>query len=414
MKKLFMTILNLQMFAVQTTLLNSPSNDLSPENKTFYDKALIREAQAQLVHDQFGQRRPIPKNGGKTIEFRKFSPLPKATTPLTEGVTPAGNKLNVTTVTAQVAQYGDFVELSDFLQLTAIDNVVLETTELCGNQGGLTLDTITRDVLQGGTNVLYAPKVVGGVETEVLSRSDLDATAKLTVDVVKQAAAILKAQNAPKINGYYVSIIHPYAAYDLMSDPEWIDAHKYDASEELFTGEIGRVGGVRFVEATEAKIYRGADLASDSRSLKVNGAVSAGTSITFDGGTVAKDALVGRYILVGGTRVKVTANTTTTMTVDAAVTAADNADIYPGEGGADGVSVFGTMFLGKDAYGITEIEGGGMQTIIKQLGSAGSADPLDQRSTIGWKANKAAERLVENYMLRVEHVSGRYNDVAAN
>lgn len=339
MKKL---ILNLQMFATQTTLLNTTGNDLSPENKTFYDKALIREAQAQLVHDQFGQKRPIPKNGGKTIEFRKFSPLPKATTPLTEGVTPNGNRLNVTTVTAQVAQYGDFIELSDFLKLTAIDNVVLETTELCGNQGGLTLDTITRDVLQGGTNVLYAPKVVNGVETEVLSRSDLDATAKLTVDVVKQAAAILKAQNAPKINGYYVAIIHPYAAYDLMSDPEWIDAHKYDASEELFTGEIGRIAGVRFVESTEAKIYAG------------------------------------------------------------------------DEGGAGGVSVFGTLFLGKDAYGITEIEGGGMQTIIKQLGSAGSADPLDQRSTIGWKANKAAERLVENYMLRVEHVSGRYNDVAAN
>lgn len=334
--------INLQLFATQTTNTNAPGNDLSPENKTFYDKALIREAQAQLVHDQFGQKRPIPKNGGKTIEFRKFSPLPKALTPLTEGVTPSGNKLNVTTVTAQVAQYGDFVELSDFLQLTAIDNVVLETTELCGNQGGLTLDTITRDVLQGGTNVLYAPKVAGGVETEVLSRSDLDRTAKLTVDVVKQAAAILKAQNTPKINGYYVAIIHPYAAYDLMSDPEWIDAHKYDATEELFTGEIGRIAGVRFVESTEAKIYSGED------------------------------------------------------------------------GGADGVSVFGTLFLGKDAYGITEIEGGGMQTIIKQLGSAGSADPLDQRSTIGWKAAKAAERLVENYMLRVEHVSGRYTDVAAN
>ena len=59
----------IQLFAVQTTLLDSVGNDLSPEMKTFYDKALLYAAQAQLVHHQFGQKRPIPKGGGKTIEF---------------------------------------------------------------------------------------------------------------------------------------------------------------------------------------------------------------------------------------------------------------------------------------------------------------------------------------------------------
>ena len=86
MKNLLM--LNLQLFAntVQTTLLSG----LSAEMKTYYDMNLINEASANLVHDQFGQKRPIPKGGGKTIEFRKFSPLAKATTALTEGVTPDG------------------------------------------------------------------------------------------------------------------------------------------------------------------------------------------------------------------------------------------------------------------------------------------------------------------------------------
>ena len=213
-------MINLQVFAnqVQTTLLSG----LSAENKTFYDMTLLDEAQAALVHDQFAQKRPIPMNGGKTIEFRKFASLPKATTPLTEGVTPDGKSLNVTAVTATVAQYGDYITQSDVLELTSIDNTIVEATKILGRQAGLTLDTVTRNVLQSGTNVTYCPKSNGD---EVTSRSGLDATCQLTVKVVQQVVAKLKGQNAPTINGKYVAIIHPYVAYSLTRDPEWIDAH---------------------------------------------------------------------------------------------------------------------------------------------------------------------------------------------
>ena len=143
--------LNLQLFATGENL--NTTTELSAEMKTFYDKTLITLASPYLVHDQFGQKRPIPKNGGKTIEFRRYSPLPKALTPLTEGITPDGQKLDVSTVTATVAQYGGFVELSDLLLLTAIDNNMVQATKLLGSQAGRTLDTITREVLNGGTNV---------------------------------------------------------------------------------------------------------------------------------------------------------------------------------------------------------------------------------------------------------------------
>ena len=322
-------MINLQVFAnqVQTTLLEG----LSVENKTFYDMTLLDEAQAALVHDQFAQKRPIPKNGGKTIEFRKFASLPKATTPLTEGVTPDGKSLNVTAVTATVAQYGDYITQSDVLELTSIDNTIVEATKILGRQAGLTLDTVTRNVLQSGTNVTYCPKSDG---SEVTSRAGLDATCQLTVKVVQQVVAKLKGQNAPTINGKYVGIIHPYVAYSLMRDPEWIDAHKYAQPDNLFTGEIGEIAGVRFVETTEAKVYQG--------------------------------------------------------------------------------GVFGTLIMGANAYGVTEITGGGLQTIIKQKGSAGTADPLDQRSSIGWKAIKTAELLIPNYLVRVESKVADFADTAAN
>lgn len=332
--QLFATNLNL---TTDTSASTSGVNDLSAEMKTFYDMTLIDEASAQLVHDQFGQKRPIPANGGKTIEFRKFSSLAKATQPLTEGVTPNGKKLNVTAITATVSQYGDFIAQSDVLELTALDNTILEATKILGKQAGLTLDTVVRNVLIAGTNVNYCPNG----ETAVASRKNLTANSKLTVKEIQKAVAKLRANNTPTINGDYVAIIHPYVAYDLMRDPEWIDAHKYAAPENLYTGEIGKVSGVRFVQTSEAAILKDASC-------------------------------------------------------------------------PDGLAVFCTLIFGENAYGVTEITGGGLETIVKQKGSAGTADPLNQRSSVGWKAMKTAERLIENYMIRIESCSEFSSSASAN
>lgn len=406
---------DIQLFAdsVQTT----GAAGLSAEMKTFYDMALIDEAQANLVHDQFGQKRPIPANGGKIIEFRKFAPLAKATTPLTEGVTPDGKQLSVSTVSAAVSQYGDYITQSDMLELTALDNTILESAKLLGRQAGATLDTVVRNVMHSGTNVMYAEKSTASGTEEVKKREELDKSCKITVELIQRAVAKLRAQNAPPINGKYVGIIHPYVAYDLMRDSEWIDAHKYAQPENLYEGEIGEIAGVRFVQTTEAKIYCGADLAADSRTLSVNNAsgyTGSVSAVKFDGGTVEENALAGRYILINGVRAKVTANTADTLTIEAADfgTVADNAVIYPGEGGADGLAVFGTLILGDGAYGVTEVTGGGLEIIVKQRGSSGAADPLDQRSSVGWKAIKTAEMLIENYLVRIESVSARFSESA--
>lgn len=323
-----------QFFATQTTLLPA----LKDEMKTYYEKRLIDLAEPKLVHDQFADKYPIPRNGGKTIEFRKYDSLGKALTPITEGVTPAGNSLNVTTITATVDQYGDYIELSDVLDLTAIDNNVVQATKLLGSQAGRTLDTVTRDVLAGGTNVI----LVGNRA----DRSQLTASDKLSVDVFNRAATQLAAMNADYIDDSFVAIIHPYAKYDLISSPEWIDIHKYADPTAIYEGEIGKLGNIRFVESTEAKIWKDSTCPSDGK-----------------GGNLA---------------------------------------------------VFGTIVLGAHAYATTEVEGGGLQHIVKQLGSSGSADPLNQRSSVGWKAIKVAERLVEQYMVRIESLSDYSAKAAAN
>lgn len=400
-KKMILLPVILNLFDGNTNVTTDPG--LSDEMKTFYSDYLIDLAQPELVHDQFGQKHPIPKNGGKTIEFRKYNPLPKALKPLTEGVTPDGGKLSMSVITAKVEQYGFFVEISDVLLLTAIDNNLVQATQQLGRQAGSTLDTITRETLNGGTNVQYG-------EGQVDSRSKLYYTSEndncnLTVNAIRKAVRFLKVMNTPRINGDYVGIIHPDCSYDLMNDPKWVNVKTYSDPKGIYEGEIGKIEGVRFVETSEAKIFSGDNLASDSRTLLVNGQVSASKSITFDGGTVAAGGLVGRKILIGDVVTTVEENTTTTMTVKDNVTAADNAVIYPGEAGKGGRGIYSTLILGANAYGITEIEGGGLQHIVKQLGSAGSADPLDQRATAGWKAIRAVERLIEPYMIRIETTS---------
>lgn len=285
-----------------------------------------------LVHDQFGQARNIPKNGGKRIEFRRFEQLPKALTPLTEGVTPEGQTMTVTKLEAEVKQYGGYVSLSDQISMTAIDNVVVEATTSIGNQAGGTLDTISREALNAGTNVLYA-------EGQVSSRAEIAADMKLTVKAIKMAVRALKVQNTQKINGHYVAIIHPDCSYDITNDERFIEVVKYKNPERIYEGEIGTLEGVRFVETTEAKKFVKA--------------------------------------------------------------------------GAAGIDVYSTLLIGANAYATTNIEGGGLETIIKPLGSGGTSDPLNQRSTVGWKAMKVTEILSQQYMIRIETAS-TYNDHTEN
>ena len=421
-------MINLQRFAANTNVMGTDGTvnaaagstvaytvgmGLSEEMKTYYSDYLIDNAEPALVHDMFAQKHQIPQGGGKTVQFRRYNPLPKLTEPIQEGVTPAGQSINMEVLEATVAQYGGYVELTDLLILTAIDNNLCMATKLLGSQAGRTLDTITREVLAGGTNVQYGENAVAA--RYLLTGGQQSGNHYLSVDAIRRAVRFLKNQNAEKIKGSYIAIVHPDCAYDLMSDPNWKTPNQYADPSNIMEGEIGKIEGVRFIESSEAKVFHAEDLATDARELAVNksGGYNASNIIAFDGGNVQADALVGRYVLIGGTRAYVGANTASEMTLytdstksmTASVTCEDNAVIYPGEAGAMGRDVYATMVFGENAYGTTEITGGGLELIVKQLGSAGTSDPLNQRATVGWKATKVTVRLVEAFMVRIETAS---------
>ena len=290
------------------TLANTPN-----ENKTFYNRTLISRLTPNLLFARFGQKKPIPKHEGDTVNFRKFDSLEAKTTPLAEGVTPEGSNITVSKVEATVKQYGDFVTLSDKIDTVGIDPVVTETSAVLGEQAGLTVDTVVRDIVVSGTNVQYAG---GGASA--------DKSKLFTGDEIKKAVRTLKKANVkPMEDGYYVGIIDPETAYDLQNDPLWQDVSKYNGGEAIKKGEIGKIHKVRFYETTNVKVEE---------------------------------------------------------------------DIHS------------TMIIGKDAYGVCDVEKGATpQIIVKPAGSAGTEDPLNQRSSVGWKTLFTAARLNEFAMIRVEH-----------
>lgn len=415
---------NLRLHAENTNITGD--SGMSVEMKTFYDKNLLMYAKPKLVHNQFGQKRPLPQGAGKIIEFRKFTPLSKALTPLTEGVTPDGQKLSATSINATIAQYGGFFTYSDILQTTTIDPVISEGTAMLGDQAGMTVDTITREVLNAGTTVQFGPGTKASRKLLVAFDATRANNDYFTCETIRRAALTLRNNKAKSVGGSgdFVCIIHPELEYSLKKDTEWQDYQKYQNAEKLFAGEIGRFDGVRFVVSTEAKIFAAPWLTAAVKNLTV--ASLATKTFTVSEAITAGEAtaLVGRKVWVKGYFYTVAsaaagAAGAATVTVTESVSGTPGAGdiMYPGDMGVGltqmpdkGADVASALFMGADAYGVTELAGMGLQTIVKQKGSSGTADPLDQRGTVGWKAAHVAKILEDLYMVRaevcIEHVLG--------
>ncbi len=399
------------------TTSKAAGNNLSSTIVTYYDRKLIKNAKPRLVHQRFGQKRQVPKNGGKSVSFRKFEIFPAAVTPISEGVTPDGRALDMTSITADLKQYGDYVAGSDLLDLTAIDQVLDETFELLGDQAGLTLDHITRDIIHKGSSVQYA--------NSKSSRYLLESSDVITSAEIKKAVRTLKRNKAKPFirNGrpYYVAIIDQDSAYDLMNDEQWQKVAEYQNAEKIEEGEIGKLFGVVFVETPEAKRFEPTPLSAANASLTVKSYADATKTITVSEALTQSDAdkLIGRDIVVKDASASpakyesVTVTAATAGNAGAATVKITNISFTPAEGdklydadcGCENTAVNSTIVFGKDAFGVVDIEGeGAFKTIFKPKGSAGTGDPLDQRWTAGWKASGFTAAILQDlWMVRIEH-----------
>ena len=390
----------------------SGSNTLAIELKDFYDTELLENTRMQLIYAQFAKRQNLPKGHKGTVEFRKFNTFANAEA-LTEGVIPTGQKMGVTYLTASITQYGTYVSISDKLELRAYDDVILQATEEMSASAAQTQETLTRDGLLVGTNVLYCdivdPDTGAYVSTPASAqalKADAAGISKLTATMVNKAVSIMRKNKVPTIDGTnYAAVVHPSVAFDLKEDERWENANVYGDPDAILNGEIGKLLGMRFFENADAPVLKGADLASDSRTLKINhgaGYSGAITSVAFDGGTVATDALNGRYISINGVVALVTDSDASSITFASTNfgTIADDTVIYPAEYGPGDIAAYATYVFGKDGFVIIDPEGGNLEMIVHDKDEAGG--PLNQFSTIGYKfETNGATILYQERVLRV-------------
>lgn len=375
----------------------------------YYDRQLLESAKTRFVHAEFGQKRPIPRNNGKYVNFRRWNLFdPRiAMTGLTEGVTPNGQTLSQSEVEAQVRQYGAYVEVSDLLDLTAYDAVINDSAELLGEQLGTVVEWVTRDEMCSGSNVQYA-----GDKT---SRNALTASDKLTTTEIRKAVRTLKKNKARPFcedgrQPHYVCICSPEATFDLQNDEMWRSVSTYSNSEAIYSGEIGRLFGVVFVESTEAKVY------SQTVHNGVKSATSSSKTFVLSNNPTKAEieylSTPGNPIMIGEKEYKIASfnKSTNTVTLDTAGSfTADTAvwsdDAAKGDNTGKARDVHCTLVFGKDAYGVIDVEGkGAVQLIVKPHGSGGTNDPLDQRATIGAKVMAYTAAILNDlWLVRIEH-----------
>ena len=383
----------------------------------FIERTLLENMKPAMVHAMDAQKRTLPLNNGKRVKFRKFDPMPAITTPLAEGVTPDGQNLNMTSFTAMVKPYGGYIEVTDEVDLYLIDNVTKEAANLLADQAALSLDTIARDALNAGMNVQY----VGAGNDE---RSDLDNTDILTYAEIKKAVRTLKRNNVkPFGDGYYHAIVHPDVVHDLTSDTMWVDVAKYQDKAAVQQNELGTIYKVKFFESTNAKtfaaqtnLFDAANGMSAVASLAVKNYVHETRTGDFST-TLTEDqarALTGKMgaVIVSEVahpvcieRIDVPNKKVTLRWDDAAlVTTAAGFTIAAYGGATSGDPVYSTLIYGADAFGSVELAGGGnVQVIVKEPGSSGSDDPLNQRGSIGWKVNGFTTVILQDdFIVRVE------------
>lgn len=246
-----------------TTIAFDTINTLNGELKTFYDTELLENARVELFYAQFAKKQALPKNHGKTVEWRKWNTFAKATQ-LQEGVIPTGQKFGMSSKTGSINQYGTYTAITDVLEMRAYDDTILGATEEMGASAAETQETLIRDGLLVNPNVLYCDNITiatGAVASTPTACNLMEASATVislfTPDMVAKAVTLMKKNRVPTINGKYYAVIHPSVAYDLRKSKEWIEAHKYSATSEIFNGEIGELHGCRFIENVFAPILDG-------------------------------------------------------------------------------------------------------------------------------------------------------------
>lgn len=216
--------------------------------RTVYSKEIEFKAMPIMRFVQFAKvKTELGTQPGLTIQMMTYNNLKKGGE-LTEGVRMSPQSLSSTMKSITVGERGNAVAVSELALKTSFTDIMADATTLLSRDVALTLDTELRDTALTGANVIYGRKSDGA---KIANRQEITKDILLTVATIKDAVELLATNNTPKFMGaYYICFVHPHQSRVLRDDPAWVEASKYGAPDQLFTGEIGRIDDVRFIETT--------------------------------------------------------------------------------------------------------------------------------------------------------------------
>lgn len=333
-------------------MTNLDQTSLSGAVKTQYERRLLTRAVPRLIHGRWGMVARLNKMG--SYELRRYESLSAVTSPLGEAVTPAEQGvMTLTQLTVTPLFYGAWIGHSDELEMTVFDPLLSELSAILGEQAGLSADTLIRNDLTDNATKDYS----GGQS----ARTSLDAPAHniQALDVIKQIA-YLEAKSALPVDGdSFICILHPFTWDTLMLDPYFASMFIQEApNSPIRSGYVGRLLRTRFYVSANCRSYTDSGVDSSTNIY----------SMLF----IAKESY--GYVGMAG------------ITPDMV----DNAG--PEGGPLTGQSVRP------------------VEVIVKQLGSSGTADPLNQRATVGWKMALATKVLASDWVRDLEHTNLHSDD----
>jgi len=331
--------------------------DISPAVAAYSVVRMLTRAQPLLQLERFGQTYPLPLNSTQTAKFRRYYmtgasgsagsgtgsfSIPVATTPLVEGVTPAGSKLSNADYTVTLSQYGDFMTITDVVMDTHTDPILQQATDILGEQAALTVETLRFNVLKAGVNVFYAN---GSARTSVNTPVTLTLQRQVTTGLNRQNAkkittvvASTPDYNTKSVEAAYMAVCHPDVESDLRGITGFKPVSDYGPHTSPMEGEIGSIEQVRYLSST----------------------------------------VIAPWADAGGTKGSMRSTTGT------------DADVYP------------ILYFGRDAFGIVPLKGRSSMTPMVVNPKPAAGDPLGQRGTVGWKLWTATVILQEAFMARAE------------
>ena len=335
--------------------------DITPAVAAWATVRMLKRALPLLVFEKFGQTYPMPTNSTQTAKFRRYFLsgatgaagsgsgefyTPLATTPLVEGVTPEGRTLANQDYTVQLAQYGDYVTITDVVNDTHPDNILAEATDLLGENAAETVETLRYNVLKAGTNVFYASNVASrALVAAAITRTDQRrVTTALNRQNAKKITSVVASRpdyGTASVEAGYVAVVHPDLESDIRNMTGFKAVADYGPHTSPWEGEIGSVEQVRYIATTVAKPFLAAGVVvASAPTLRSNGGV--------------------------------------------------NIDVYP------------VLYFARDAFGIVPLKGHSSMTPMVVNPKPAPGDPLGQRGTVGWKLWTSTVILQEAFMIRLE------------